>query len=358
MQAGSRNANQSGEELLLKDLDHFGESMWRNEEIGEKRFSFFLSLITAVTAGLVALATAEVEQDPDFVEHVTVASLAALSVIGILTYLRMVRRNRVTDEHQRTLKYIRGRYALLYPRLRGYRVPVKDDSADRNIVRGGYAETVGVIEGALVGSLIALTSPLPAAAAVTIGASLAVVLSVWALKRDKADIPAVHSDFLRAGVGAMILNRGGLALVLERADIPGAWQLPQGGLEKGEEPESALWREIREETGIRREDLVLRGRYPELLAYELPPPARNQKTGRGQAHYWFVLDAKDESPVQLPEGGEFRDWRWQAMDQLAEEAVDFRRAAYEKLANYVRTLPSAGRPAASDSQPGTAGHAG
>ena len=61
-------------ELLLHDLDHFGESLWRNEETGEKRFDFFLTLVTAVAGGLVTLATAEQTQE-DF-ERLGVAPIA------------------------------------------------------------------------------------------------------------------------------------------------------------------------------------------------------------------------------------------------------------------------------------------
>ena len=58
------------------------------------------------------------------------------------------------------------------------------------------------------------------------------------------------AQYFRAGVGAAIVNRGGLVLALERADIPGAWQLPQGGLKASESPLQAVFREVKEETGL------------------------------------------------------------------------------------------------------------
>src|SRR5687768_11463783 len=94
-------------------------------------------------------------------------------------------------------------------------------------------------------------------------------------------------EYFRAGVGAVIVGGDGRLFVFERRDVAGAWQFPQGGLERGERPVDAVYREIREETGIRRRALRLLARHPELLAYELPPRARSKKTGLGQVQYWF-----------------------------------------------------------------------
>ena len=88
------------------------------------------------------------------------------------------------------------------------------------------------------------------------------------------------SQYFRAGVGAAIVNRSGLVLALERADMPGAWQLPQGGLQAAESPLHALFREVQEETGIPKSELELLDTYPEPLAYELPPEAWSKKTAR------------------------------------------------------------------------------
>jgi len=76
-------------------------------------------------------------------------------------------------------------------------------------------------------------------------------------------------QYFRAGVGPIIRRPDGRILALERADIPGAWQLPQGGLEKGEEPFEAILREIAEETGIPPGSLTLAGQYPEPLPFPL-----------------------------------------------------------------------------------------
>lgn len=144
------------------------------------------------------------------------------------------------------------------------------------------------------------------------------------------------TQFFRANVGAVLCDADGRVLALERSDVPGAWQLPQGGLEEGEDPESAVLREVREESGIVPSVLSQLGRHPELLAYELPEPLRSRKTGRGQVQYWFYLRLRESSAAEpkLPADGEFRAWRWMELRELARSAVDFRRPTYEKLAKH------------------------
>lgn len=143
-----------------------------------------------------------------------------------------------------------------------------------------------------------------------------------------------EGQYFRAGVGAIIRRPDDRILVLERADIPGAWQLPQGGLEEGEEPFEAILREIAEETGIPPGSLTLVGQYPEPLAYELPPEDRSAKTGRGQVQYWFLFDYSGTAAMALPVGGEFRAWRWAPFDELVSNVVAFRKPLYETLAAY------------------------
>jgi len=139
-------------------------------------------------------------------------------------------------------------------------------------------------------------------------------------------------QYFRAGAGAVIINHQGLVLVVERANIPGAWQLPQGGIEGSEEPLQTALREIAEETGIENNVLELLDTYPEPLAYELPVADRSEKTGRGQVQYWFLFKfhSKDDS-INLQTGGEFRAWQWMPFQQLLSSAVDFRKSVYQKI---------------------------
>jgi putative (di)nucleoside polyphosphate hydrolase len=148
-------------------------------------------------------------------------------------------------------------------------------------------------------------------------------------------------QYFRAGVGAVIINEAGHILSLERIDIPGEWQLPQGGLKSAEEPLRAAFREVAEETGIDESDLELLDSYPEPLAYELPLSARNAKTGRGQVQYWllFRLRGRDNT-IDVEKGAEFRAWKWMAFESVIKLAVGFRKPVYRKLADRFSSIIS------------------
>ena len=145
--------------------------------------------------------------------------------------------------------------------------------------------------------------------------------------------------YFRAGVGAVIADSRGRVLALERSDYRGAWQLPQGGLEKGETPLEGVYREIAEETGLKPRAMKMVARYPDLLAYELPPKAQSKKTGMGQVQYWFFFLMKKDPDVapKVPKG-EFRAARWVALDRVVSGVATFRKPVYLKLRTYFETF--------------------
>jgi putative (di)nucleoside polyphosphate hydrolase len=139
-------------------------------------------------------------------------------------------------------------------------------------------------------------------------------------------------ESFRAGAGAVIADREGRVLAFDRADVDGpAWQLPQGGLHRGESPERAAWREVEEETGLGPARLELIGAFPEPLAYELPEAWRSARTGRGQVIYWFFFALVGAAPAPQPPRGEFRACRPLAFDELIAAAVEFRKPSYRRL---------------------------
>jgi putative (di)nucleoside polyphosphate hydrolase len=151
------------------------------------------------------------------------------------------------------------------------------------------------------------------------------------------------SQYFRAGAGAVIVDRRGLVLALERSDTPGAWQLPQGGLKPSESPLQAVFREVEEETGISKRDLHLLDAYPEPLAYELPADAWSKKTGRGQVGYWFLLRfAGTDGAVNLEGSSESRSWKWMRFERLVRAVVDFRKPLYRRLHERFRPHLAAG----------------
>jgi putative (di)nucleoside polyphosphate hydrolase len=144
----------------------------------------------------------------------------------------------------------------------------------------------------------------------------------------------------RAGVGIVVVDHKGRVLALERHDKPGAWQLPQGGIDNDERPDQAAWRELREETGLTDKDVRLICRHPGWLGYELPAEDRDDRLGRGQVHKWYVmaLTGATAPGVELsrddPDKGqpEFRAHRWMPFDELLSVAADFRVPVYREVA--------------------------
>lgn len=144
---------------------------------------------------------------------------------------------------------------------------------------------------------------------------------------DAARAPGPH---FRAGV-IMAVRRGtDEVLAFERGDVPGSWQLPQGGIDRGETPEEAAWRELAEETGLGPDQVRLLGDHPRWTVYELPNP--NRTDGRlGQAHRWFWFEVVDDAVEPTPDGREFVAWRWMRAGELIDEVVGFRRPGYQEV---------------------------
>ncbi|MBA3576720.1 MAG: RNA pyrophosphohydrolase [Sphingomonas sp.] len=144
-------------------------------------------------------------------------------------------------------------------------------------------------------------------------------------------------QFYRRGVGVMLLNREGQVFVAARIDNPDdAWQMPQGGMDEGEEPWATALRELEEETGITA-DLVERiAECPEQLRYDLPEEWRAKVWGgkwRGQVQHWFLARflGRDED-VNLDAGDpEFRDWKWVEPAEVPGLIVAFKRPMYQRL---------------------------
>jgi putative (di)nucleoside polyphosphate hydrolase len=146
----------------------------------------------------------------------------------------------------------------------------------------------------------------------------------------------------RPNVGAVLFNRDGLVFVARRADLPnaegapGGWQLPQGGMDEGEDPALAVFRELEEEIGTARAEIL--AEHPEWMTYDLPPELIGKALGgkyRGQRQKWFALRFTGENSdirLDLDPHPEFDAWRWARLAELPGMAVDFKRAIYERLA--------------------------
>jgi putative (di)nucleoside polyphosphate hydrolase len=120
----------------------------------------------------------------------------------------------------------------------------------------------------------------------------------------------------RPAVAAILQDRSGRILICERADRPGAWQFPQGGIEAGETPITALVREVLEEISLPRNAYSI-GRV--LGPYPYRFPAGTTKKGfRGQAHHYFLLRLRGAKTLVSVAGSdaEFRSTRWIAPEEF------------------------------------------
>jgi putative (di)nucleoside polyphosphate hydrolase len=159
----------------------------------------------------------------------------------------------------------------------------------------------------------------------------------------------------RPCVGVMLLNGQGRAFVgrrSEAADAPEGvgnwWQMPQGGIDLGEDPAVAALRELDEETGVRSARILAQAR--EWMNYDLPKELIGvawQGRYRGQTQLWFAARFEgEESEIDLePKPGyerEFDAWRWVELDELPHLVVPFKRPVYEAVVAEFRTLADSG----------------
>jgi putative (di)nucleoside polyphosphate hydrolase len=148
----------------------------------------------------------------------------------------------------------------------------------------------------------------------------------------------------RPCVGLVVFNRDGLAFIGRRIDGPEhvdlthAWQMPQGGIDAGEEPWPAALRELREETNIRSVERL--GEIAEWLSYDIPTDLIGQAWNgryRGQTQKWFAVrftGPDSEIDIAQPGGAhqaEFSAWRWEPLQNIPELVVPFKRPVYERV---------------------------
>lgn len=146
----------------------------------------------------------------------------------------------------------------------------------------------------------------------------------------------------RPCVGIMLLNKDGKVWIGRRAmdravqqDEPGSWQMPQGGIDAGEDPLPAALRELEEETGISQVDVI--GESDGWFSYDLPAHLLGKALkGKycGQKQKWFAmryLGSDDEIDLSEAEDDEFDAWRWEDAQVLPDLIIEFKRPVYEQV---------------------------
>ena len=158
------------------------------------------------------------------------------------------------------------------------------------------------------------------------------------MKKNFSDLP------LRIGVGIILLNDDNKVFVARRIDnSKNFWQMPQGGVDDGEDFLKAAFRELEEETSIKSVELIkeLDG----TITYELPDHLLGiiwKGRYKGQRQKWFLMKfiGKDNEINIKTKKPEFLDWKWIALDQITEVVVDFKLHVYKELQKKVNKIIS------------------
>ena len=150
----------------------------------------------------------------------------------------------------------------------------------------------------------------------------------------------------RPCVGVMLVNMDGKVFVGRRIDTKEGdwWQMPQGGVDEGEDLRDAALRELHEETGVGADKITIIGQTPDELFYDLPEDLMGKLWGgkyRGQRQTWYLARfAGSDEDVNLAahDPAEFCDWKWLDPEQLPEMIIPFKKPVYRQVLEAFRAL--------------------
>lgn len=162
-------------------------------------------------------------------------------------------------------------------------------------------------------------------------------------------------DGFRPNVGIVLVNEHDRVFLGHRARRGGGWQFPQGGIEFGEVPEQAMFRELKEEIGLSSEHVDLIGQILEWLRYEVPPECTRRASNgrflgqirhrerrfRGQKQIWFLLRLiASDTEIRLCDCSrpEFDSWRWCDYWRPLTQVIEFKRQVYEQALSELSNL--------------------
>lgn len=159
-----------------------------------------------------------------------------------------------------------------------------------------------------------------------------------------ASMPNEEELGYRPCVGVMLVNMDGKVFVGQRIDSKvEAWQMPQGGIDEGEDIKAAALRELHEETGIVHDLVEIIAKAKEEHFYDLPPELVGKLWGgayRGQRQFWFLarfLGSDDDINIRTHHP-EFGEWKWTEPETLPDLIVPFKRKLYRDILHEFRAL--------------------
>ncbi len=143
----------------------------------------------------------------------------------------------------------------------------------------------------------------------------------------------------RPNVAVVVVNPKGQILACHRTDIAGAWQLPQGGIEEGETPEEAVFRELEEEIGTRKVTII--GRLPETICYDWPEHLYRRGFHGQEQHYFLVRLAPADMPdFNTMRTKEFDNFEWLHCAEFLGKVAGFKTEPYKlALAKLQKLFP-------------------
>lgn len=295
MQAAKANdeSRTAVKELLLADYVNFSESLWKNEQTGETRVNWFIGIVTAAAGGLIGLTTVDNPPSLTAMRLIFMVTLAALLAFGIVTLLRMLKRNETTDGYKKDSDRIRQMFRVYFDDeslLRDYH-PFGKKSGEKSAPRkrGGLADTVVTINSLIFAGLFAAWCfPTEEVAAldwsslrfrfiyfllpfVFVAACLIQARAIRVRKSKSYDPTSVQdfNDWIAQILGVSDIkdtepgkptHAGGIVfrssnhqveylLVGPKREV-GEWIFPKGHIEENEEPWKTAIREVLEETGV------------------------------------------------------------------------------------------------------------